>query len=248
MFTLRFTKCEPSDEVVVENLRQLAPSHNMDLILKGVLGWLNVTDGATLRDMELRLRKEELDVYLVADSNFDRDMFGLNMKNKSADELEHHCFVICREKEPAKKEFMERYRAMGFADETYEELVEINLERLSKTGFLGPKNAGGANMFSSASSPSEESMGPYRMLQYGRVLVEREVVDPMEQFVKQYKLAKEKFGEEPEGRIIGLGKTGGPIMGFYVKDHLVSDLGIHTYHNDKGEKVNEVYPLSQLMQ
>lgn len=229
---------ESQDEIVWHNLRIADEIYKLELFISSSMGWFRLNPTKNFRDFELALREKNINTHLYAKKTLPTSGMKLCSPNKSVtDAMEYECIYSCRPKEYALAEVLKFWP-------TYEE----NLLALEKSGSLNiidkkdcdiQKNKEFKKFDNVEQQISEELCNCTKKIMVITRSTE-ECIDEIFQF------SKTKYGKEPDMKVIGLAKTGGPIFGFYIEDNLISNLGLIVQYNKNGEQEKEIIDLSKI--
>lgn len=218
------------EKVAMYNLRELSPHHNLSLNLNTIYGWFRENPDKELQDLEKELRAEDLDIYLIVNKNFSNERFKIvNMKNVS-EPADYLLVVSCRIKEEALKELHEHH-------DSYEDnfaLLNKAGSLMEKTTIVGPNFE--EETYQTFSDKPIAERTAYDILKYNISKIKVVIKEFDDIFALDVKRA-EDAGLEVEHKLIGLDPTGGPIMGAFYQNKLVSKIGFTVYYENDEKKI-----------
>jgi len=215
---------ESENDVAMYNLRIADEKMRLDFFVLASSGWFNANKNRTFQDLEKLCRDLKLNTHIIAKKvDHDTDLRILNnTENKVI--LEYEAWFSCRPTEYAIKELL-----------TFHESYEKNYELLSKCGqiFLSDKQVDKKiKMFENKALD----------IQYNKKKIKFTsiTVNSLSEEIKN------KYGKDPTPKFIGMNNHGGPILGFYINDKLVHNIGVSIFYGDDEQQIAELFDLRNL--
>ena len=196
------------------NIIQASKTHDLNLVVVCVGGWYKANPDKNHTDLENKLRDADLDIYLIA-SKYDNisDDFKLVSPFDYTSECEYVLLYSCRPKEQALKEVL-----------THASSYEENFNKLNSSGALITKSFIKDNIPDPTKKPYEDN-DLNTLIQNNYVKIEL-VSESMEDKVnKDIEQAQKHFKKKIDSRLIGMAPDGSGVMGFFINDKLISDIG-----------------------
>lgn len=248
---IEWEDCEPTIENFWKNVIVCDSCHNLKYGALVLTSYFKFEEniGKTPKDLELDLRKHELDVGLIADDySKDQDVQRvINNKKATIVKTKHvhkykkfnldnidpdhigKCYVrFCfRPREYVIKETLE-----------YSSSIEENLEKLENAGDIVSVTSNISKLSSSDMLYEDKEQKLCKSIMEGKKLMKFTNVDFSEMFENYYK----QF-PNAELAVHGMTQTGGAIMVLVDNNKIVCPISVIISHNQQGEQVFQYVPL-----
>ena len=220
---------ESPNDIALHNMRQADENLDLNCFIAGSTGWLNANVGKGYQDLEKFLRLNNFDTHLFPKKIVlpkSKKLGVVTIKNDQT-VYEYEVIISCRPKEDAIAEIL-----------TFWPSYEESFKNLSKAGCV----------LQNSDKVKEDLTKEYKILDdtdadyLGQVCQNKKKISFSFISVKQVMhdteaRIKKNYGKSPELKLVAMGHSGGPIMGFCVNNQIVDEVGILIEHNEKGEKV-----------
>ena len=213
MFKLKFKKSEiPENELSYENLKIVSKTHDLMIIMNAITGWFKSNPDCKTTDLEKKLREDKLDIHLIsAELEVDKNKYKMILPYNMSEECDRMIIYSCRPEKEALEELLthaksydENFARLNNAgiimDRSIKEIVEVKKDFEEQTDFERLKDVSG--------------------------LVELKIDTFEDVFNGCIKFFKEKYGEEPEISLIGMGINGEAVNALTYKGRLCCPVGI----------------------
>lgn len=243
---VEYEDCDCTLDNFWENLKTIDPFHDLKLncaIMSGFFSNYDENKNKTLKDFELELRKHNLDVGLIAAELSEHMVKAVSDKKlvvikpqymdlyvpindrmsdiKPEHIAKYQLLYSCRPREYVIKETLENSKSI---EENLEKLLDcgvcvcINEEKISPDDIM----------------MKEKEKDTMNELSKGKKLLKLRELD----LEKEFSVAYEK-NKDAEMVVVGMKNNGGPILALSKDGRIVSNVGIHIYHDADGNKVHE---------
>lgn len=235
MISIKFedlTSTDVEENVLWHNMKKCDDIYNLQLFISCSMGWLRLNPTKNMQDLESELRKRDFNTHLYAKDVPDFQ-YTLELNSKICN---YECIFSCRPKKLALEEVLKFHG-------TYEN----NFEKLANSGFrclrsekdnLDEKT--NLKVFDDKDKSIEKLLTECKK----KITI---VSISAEKYIRDIcQFCKEKYGKEPEHRIIGISHKGGPIMGLFFGDELVDEYGYIIECLGDGETIEKHMRLQKL--
>lgn len=224
---------ETKEDVCWHNLRIADDNHDLKLFIFAAMGWFKLHPTGSYQDLERELRTKSFQTHLIASHKrlANTKLYLPNLETKT--EAKYECIYSCRPSPYALRELLTHWP-------THEE----NFVRLKEAGVIVSDNS------------STDSSSEIKKLSSSEMSVSELISNNLKKIVVQ-KITTEEFMAEleekcmaafqrnPEPKLIAMGPDGSPILGFFIDDKLLSDIGI-TIGFVGDEKVTNLVDLKRI--
>lgn len=240
MQKINFTDPIPSETpemVVWHNLHECDVNHNLGYFVASSMGWFKLYPTASLQDFERELRQRDYNTHLFGKKPLDemvqKGNYIIKSPNKSDETLkQYECIYSCRPKQYAIEEVLTNWKSY---EESFEKLAEtgfitvIDMKKEKKEDIqVGDEHLHILN-------DSERTKNNFISDNTKKInFITISINDYLSDLIKSITT---KFGKAPEQKLVGLTRNGGGIMGLFIDDELVSDIGITMERNQKMELI-----------
>jgi hypothetical protein len=239
MISIKFedlTTTDIEESVLWHNMKKCDDICNLQLFISCSMGWLRLNPTKNMQDLESELRKRDFNTHLYAKDVPEDFQHTLELNSKICN---YECFFSCRPKKLALEEVLEFHG-------TYEN----NFEKLANSGFRCLKSE--KDNLDDLDKKKDLKVFDDKDKSISRLLTECKkkitiVSISAEKYIRDIcQFCKEKYGEEPEHRIIGISHNGGPIMGLFLGNELVNEYGYIIECSGYGETIEKHMRLHKL--
>lgn len=212
------------------NLTLASSIKNLELVNAAAYAWFTENPTNNITDLEDKLRKGNIDVYLVAKPALELELDGKivnlqHLNNKTGDKLIYELDFRCQSKLDMEAEFT---RENTSYEENYQKLNQSGIyllsEELTDTDII---NSG------DVTSMVHKNLAKLKLI----TLSQEEVNHEMNQDIQR---AKEQTGEESSAKPIGQAKDGSVVLAHFVDGKVISQYGLMICHTNDGKQVVKI--------
>ena len=216
---LKMTDSIDFDDIALHNLKNSDIHYNKETFICSAVGWLKNKNTRTLQELELYLRNNNYNTYLIASPYTYDEQINLYTVNESKELLTFECIFCCKPKKQAFEDILKIHSS-------YEE----NFNKLLYSGMLKIKNQSEENTLFNKLCNNSLKLNFIK-------LTAKESVEQL------HKDIVNSTGKNPRIEIIGKFNETQPIMTFLLEDgNLASHIGWTIEDNNK----NLIYTLVDL--
>ena len=226
MFIPTITKNENNDKIAWQNLVAVIPTCDISLIASCATGWFKENPGKNNSDLEQELRKHNLNLYLIADINPPPEYDTVSSSDMSK-RVKYMLVYSARNKDDSMKELL-----------THASSYEENFSRLNDAGSLITKGTDLSNI-KKENTKSYEEQSAYEKLTWNTCRISIKNITP-DQYEQQLNQDMKVFTDnklKTEEKLVGMGRDGSGVFGFFHQDKLVSRIGIMMGFDDNQQQV-----------
>lgn len=237
-------------EVAFHNMKIGESVYNLNIFIGGQSGYFKANPNKNYQDLEKELRERNFTTHIIAKSppaKSDLD-YKLDMpENKSSSlypvvEYKYEAIISCRPYNAALKELLQSWPS-------YEE----NFKALEFAGVIVLYEEGKKQVADITNNINEngdtvkliKSNDPVHLIAENKVKVKITTVPAEEIMQNVVNGVIEKFGQEPNLRLLGMSPNGGPVMAFTIDDKIVSYTGVCFEHDALGNKITKIINLKE---
>ena len=226
---------ETDEQICLHNFRVTDQYHHLQYFISTSQAWLKMNPTKNYQDLEKFLRQQDMNTHLYAKElpKTPGIKLGLFKENDNTEYI-YECVYSCRPKKYALEEVLSHWP-------TY----DANFDQLKYAGVIMCEDTENIGLTNIVKFDNDE-------IESGKLIAENKKkinisAISAEQFLKDVnKLCKEKFNKPAEEKVMALANEGF-IFGLFIDDKLVSNVGYHVGHNEKGEKIMQLLDLNNFM-
>lgn len=232
------------EQICWHNLVTADQKLNLQLFIAAALLWLKLNPASNFTDLELLLRKHNLNTHLIAvtptqlSCGYKLASPNPSSTNENDDNVyKYVCIYSCRPKEFALQELLTHWP-------TYDE----NLANLKFAGLIVlDRDRDNDALLSETSTNNRvvlfnnEQQHAHDQITSNKRKVKIETISATDYFEREAQLIQEKYSQQPSLQVVAMGHNGGPIVAFFINqdgnDIRCSDVSYHIYYDDHGSKL-----------
>ena len=84
---------------------------------------------------------------------------------------------------------------------------------------------------------NDDELSEQDLIRFFHRKIKYEPIDPQKKLDEDIKKAKEKYGKDPDTKVVGMHTTGAPILAWMIDADIISDIGVTIFFNQEGQQV-----------
>lgn len=220
-------------DICWHNLKVADELHNLTYFICASSGWLSLNPSKTYQDLEKELREKNFNTHLIAVNK--RNIPGMELMMPDGMNAQHECIFSCRPTEYALRELLQH---SGSYDENFKKLMYAGSYR----AITDINNADDPHMIKF--DDNEKNKNNSIMQNKKKIMIETVSVQMF--FDEITNKCQDQYGKPPTPKMIAMNYHGGPIMGFFVGDALLSNIGFSMRYGSDGHQIVEFVNLQNL--
>lgn len=210
-------KDESEYDICLHNLVIADKYHNLSYFMAASMGWFKLNPTKNYQDLELLLRKLDLETHLYAKNPMIPNS-KLGLHKKINDSYLYECIFSCRPREYALKEVLEFWSS-----------YEKNFDQLKFAGTIVIDEIDKLEETPGVKKFTDNEMSTHELISSNLKKIKIDKISVKEYLQELDDRCLKTFGKVIDKKIITMNKFGGPIYGFFVNEKLITDIGLSVY-------------------
>ena len=207
---------ETSEEICWHNISVSDKYHDLNFFIMSSMAWLKLNPDKNFADLETELRNRKLDTHLLASKpNLGPNTkLGLHNKSDVDREYEYECMFSCRPLNLAVEELLQHWSS-----------YEDNFDHLSKAGIIMVDNADKLEKEPNIKIFNDTEKDINALIENNKKKLDITIISPEQIMNDLISECVKNFGKPPDKRLIGLTHNNCPIIGLFMEESIISDIG-----------------------